>query len=187
MSYELSYQIFRLIANSPLHAKKPNVSEQGSVVLARAAYDGYRVARNGSKSKQAVVVVERSQTSHLKLNLVQFPTMINGEDRWEQCIRHLFFLTFPPPQVSQRTKGVPLPLPDAEDAKMRRSRRCIFGTNDEQASTSGFPPISSSQRELTSGILKCQLRFAYLFVCLFCAFFCVSASHDARGPTADCN
>ena len=82
LSYELSYQIFRLIANSPLHAKKPNVSEQGSVVLARAAYDGYRVARNGSKSKQAVVVVERSQTSHLKLNLVQFPTMINGEDRW---------------------------------------------------------------------------------------------------------
>ena len=81
LSYELSYQIFRLIANSPLHAKKPNVSEQGSVVLARAAYDRYRVARNGSKSKQAVVVVERS-TSHLKLNLVQFPTMINGEDRW---------------------------------------------------------------------------------------------------------
>ena len=89
---------------------------------------------NGSKSKQAVVVVERSQTSHLKLNLVQFPTMINGEDRWEQCIRHLFFLTFPPPQVSQRTKGVTLPLPDADDAKMRRSRRCIFGTNDERAS-----------------------------------------------------
>ena len=80
LSYELSYQIFRLIANSPLHAKKPNVSEQGSATLARAAYDGYRVARNGSKSKQAVVVVERSQTSHLKLNLVQFPTMINGED-----------------------------------------------------------------------------------------------------------
>ena len=75
-----------------------------------------------------------SQTSHLKLNLVQFPTMINGEDRWEQCIRHLFFLTFPPPQVSQRTKGVTLPLPDADDAKMRRSRRCIFGTNDERAS-----------------------------------------------------
>ena len=82
LNYELSYQIFRLIANSPLHAKKPNVSEQGSATLARAAYDGYRVARNGSKSKQAVVVVERSQTSHLKLNLVQFPTMINGEDRW---------------------------------------------------------------------------------------------------------
>ena len=138
LSYELSYQIFRLIANSPLHAKKPNVSEQGSATLARAAYDGYRVARNGSKSKQAVVVVERSQTSHLKLNLVQFLTMINGEDRWghgEQCIRHLSFLTFPPPQVSQRTKGVPLP--DAEDAKMRRSRRCIFGTNDERASRSG--------------------------------------------------
>ena len=141
LSYELSYQIFRLIANSPLHAKKPNVSEQGSVFLARAAYDGYRVARNGSKSKQAVVVLARSQTSHLKLNLVQFPTMINGGIDGEQCIRHLFFLTFPPPQVSQRTKGG-VPLPDAEDAKMRRSRRCIFGTNDERASRARFPLIS---------------------------------------------
>ena len=55
LSYELSYQIFRLIANSPLlHAKKSDVSEQGSDALARAACDGYRVARNGSKSKQAV-------------------------------------------------------------------------------------------------------------------------------------
>ena len=73
MSYELSYQIFRLIANSPLHAKKPNVSEQGSATLARAAYDGYRVARNGSKSKQAVVA---------NLSLKTELGAVSHDDKW---------------------------------------------------------------------------------------------------------
>ena len=112
-------------------------------------------------------------------------------------------LTFPPPQVSQRTKGVPL-LDADDDAKKRRRRqsRCIFGTNDDdeehhvRARTHSLEGGRRIPRVATQSDHRLKSVAAVVhddddascsFVwCYFCPFFRVSASHDARGPTADC-